>query len=425
MVNVTLNTLPQAGPSAPGRTAARMRILTFTTLYPNAAQPRHGIFVESRLRHLVASGQVEARVVAACPWFPFGDTRFGGYAAYARVPAREERFGITVHHPRFVIIPKISMAVAPALLYAAARKLLGRLIAEGFDFDLIDSHYAYPDGVAAVMLGRHFGRPVTITARGSDLNLISDYALPRRMIRWAAAHADGVITVAQALKNRAVALGIDGERIRVLRNGVDLGLFRPGDRAAARAALGFDGPTLLSVGNLIPLKGHHLVIEALAALPNVALTVVGDGPERQRLMALAARLGVSDRVRFLGIVAQDRLPAVYTAADILVLASSSEGWANVLLEAMACGTPVVATAVSGTPEVVAAPAAGRLLPERSAAAIVAAVHDLLAAPPDRAATRAYAEQFSWDSTTAGQLDLFAQILARRRAGAVSSQRVAA
>ena len=126
-------------------------------------------------------------------------------------------------------------------------------------------------------------------------------------------------------------------------------------------------------------------------------------------MNLAQRLGVDHRLRFLGAVPHERLPDIYNVADVLVLASSREGWANVLLEAMACGTPVAATRIWGTPEVVTEKAAGLLLEERSATAIAKGVGELLADPPDRAATRSFAEQFSWEATTEGQIRLFRHI----------------
>jgi len=391
----------------------RPRILTFSTLYPSANRPQHGVFVENRLRHLLATGLVEARVVAPSPWFPLSSPIFGDYAKHANVPAQEQRFGITVHHPRFFLLPKLTMTAAPLSIYLSCRPLLQRLIAEGNDFDLIDAHYFYPDGVAAVMLGRHFGKPVTITARGTDINLIPQHALPRRMIVWAGKHADGLITVCQALKDSLMSLGIEAERIEVLRNGVDLNAFHPLPRAAARDKLGLTGPTLLSVGALIERKGHHLIIEAMPALPTMRLLIAGEGEMRATLVALARRLGVADRVTFLGQVAHDRLPEYYSAADALILASSREGWANVLLEAMACGTPVVASNVWGTPEVVTSPEAGLLMGERSAKGIVDAVRALFAKLPDRAATRRYAEGYNWDSTTEGQVALFRKVLGHR------------
>ena len=384
-----------------------MKILTFSTLFPNSEKPGHGIFVETRLRHLVASGRVESRVVAPIPWFPSTNPRFGNYARFAKAPRHEVRHGIAVAHPRYPVLPKVGMSIAPFLLAQAVKPAIGRLIDEGFDFDLIDAHYFYPDGVAAAMLARHFNKPLVITARGSDITLFPGYALPRRQILWAARRADAVITVCNALRDEVVAMGIDADRVVSLRNGVDLQLFRPTERAANPMF------TLLAVGHLVPVKAQDLIIGALTLLPDVRLVLAGDGPDRAKLENLARELKVSDRVSFLGAVPQAQLRAHYGAADALVLSSSREGWANVLLEAMACGTPVVASRVYGTPEVVAAPEAGVLMRERSYQGVADAVNTLRANYPDRAATRRYAERFSWDDTTAGQIRLFDEVLARR------------
>lgn len=389
-----------------------MKILTFTTLYPNAERPNHGIFVETRLRHLIASGAVQARVVAPVPWFPSKNPRFGAYAAFARMPRTEERRGIRITHPRYPLIPKVGMTVAPFLLAAAVRREIQRIIDGGFDFDLIDAHYFYPDGVAAVMLGEHFKKPVVITARGTDINLIPQYSLPRRMVLWAARKAAKAITVCNALKEEMVALGADPAKILPLRNGVDLGLFQPVDRARMRQKLGMQRFTLLSVGLLEPRKGHELIIQAMPDMPDVDLFIAGSGPDRQKLENLARSLGVAQSVRFLGPRPQQELREYYGAADALVLASSREGWANVLLESMACGTPVVASNVWGTPEVVASPNAGVLMKERTPQGIVEAVKALRNRYPSHEATRRYAEQFSWDATTQGQIDLFNSILGR-------------
>ena len=390
-----------------------MKLLTFSTLFPNAEQPNHGIFVETRLRYLVASGQVASRVVAPVPWFPLKSARFGHYAALARVPATEERHGLRIVHPRYLVLPKIGMQMAPLLMARAARAAVARIIDEGYDFDVIDAHYFYPDGVAAVMLGKYFNKPVTITARGTDINLIPQFPLPRKMILWAANNAKGLITVCNALKDEMVQLGVAPQRITPLRNGVDLQRFAPRDRAAARQALGLSGFTLLSVGLLDPRKAHDLVIQALVSLPDVRLLIAGTGPERRNLESLARQLGVAERVTFLGGVPQTELAAYYNAADALVLASSREGWANVLLESMACGTPVVASNVWGTPEVVAAPEAGLLMRERTPQALAEAVTALRQHYPDHAATRRYAERFSWDATTQGQIELFRTIVDQR------------
>jgi glycosyltransferase involved in cell wall biosynthesis len=192
-------------------------------------------------------------------------------------------------------------------------------------------------------------------------------------------------------------LGMPGEKIEVLYTGIDLERFRPVDRAAAKAALGVDGPLLVSAGALIPLKGQKLVIEALHDLPGATLILVGDGPERTRLEALAKPLG--PRVRILGNRPHEELPALMAAADAMVLPSEREGLANVWVEALACGTPLVITDVGGAREVVDRPEAGRLV-ARDAAAIADGVRGLLADPPAQDAVRKAAERFSWERTGA-------------------------
>lgn len=390
-----------------------MRILTFSSLFPNAAQPVNGVFVENRLHHLVRSGQVEARVVAPVPWVPANGLRLGRWARFAAAPVHEERHGIRISHPRYPVIPKVGMTAAPLLMYLWTRNAVHRLRAEE-DFDLIDAHYFYPDGVAAALIARELRKPLVITARGTDLNLIPQFAVPRAQIRWAAGRADGLITVCDALKQPLLDLGVSDGKVRVLRNGVDLLGFCPRDRMEARRRLGVSGRVLASVGLLIERKGHHLVIDALGQLPDTTLLIAGDGPERAALTARAKAAGLSDRTRFLGEMAHRDLADVYCAADALVLASSREGWANVLLEAMACGTPVIASDVWGTREAVNAPEAGLLMEERSAEGVANGVRRLFAALPCRGATRHHAEQFSWDATTEGQLDLFRHIIDRRQ-----------
>ncbi len=394
------------------RQSKPIRLITFSTLYPNAAQPTHGVFVENRLRHLVASGAAVSRVIAPAPYFPFRSRRFGSYATFADVPPWEERHGLAILHPRYPVIPKIGMNVAPFLLAMAALPAVRAAVKAGGGADIIDAHYLYPDGVAATLIGRLLGIPTVITARGTDVSLIPRYAAPRRMIQRAAAKAAGIVTVSAALKDGLAAIEVDPERITVLRNGVDLRLFRPLDREATRRRLGLQGRILLSVGHLIERKGHHLILEAMASLPGFTLLIAGEGPERANLEGLIARYGLADRVRLLGAKPHDQLPELYGAADALILASSREGWANVLLESMACGTPVVATPIWGNPEVVARPEAGLLIADRSAKSIADGVNALFARLPTRESTRDYASAFSWDATTEGQIALFRSIIAR-------------
>jgi glycosyltransferase involved in cell wall biosynthesis len=397
-------------PAAAGRGERPVRTLLFSTLYPSSARPSHGIFVETRLRELLATGGVETRVVAPVPWFPSAHPRFGEWAAMAATPPREARHGIDVLHPRYALPPRIGMNVAPWTLAWGARAAVARVIREGFDFDLIDAHYYYPDGVAAAMLARWFHKPFVVTARGTDLNLIPRYPWPRRLIHATAGQASASIGVCAALTDVLRDMGVEGRTLHVMRNGVDLVRFAPRPRDEARRSLGLpSGLVLLSVGHLVERKGHHVAIDALASLPEATLAIVGAGEERERLQRRARERGVAERVRFAGAVPQADLPAWYSAADVLLLASSREGWANVLLESMACGTPVVATRIWGTPEVVQDGRVGELVDVREGDAFAQAVRALLARRPDRAAVRRYAEGFSWRETSEAQLRLFRSI----------------
>nr|WP_316639056.1 glycosyltransferase family 4 protein [uncultured Roseateles sp.] len=395
-----------------------LRSLLFSSLYPSSVRPGHGIFVETRLRELLVHGDVQVRVIAPVPWFYSSDPKHGVHGLMAATPRREQWHDIDVQHPRYPLPPKVGMHIAPLSLALGAVPAIRRLLREGFDFDVIDAHYFYPDGVAAGLLAKWFGKPFVVTARGSDLNLIAGYPLPRRMMQWAARRADGVIGVSQALADVLLGWGLDAAKVHTMRNGVDLERFYPMSPDAAKLALQMErgAPVLLSVGNLVELKGHDLAIKALATIsadhPAAQLVIVGEGEERSNLETLATKLGLSHRVRFAGAIPNLQLAAWYSAADVLILASSREGWANVLLESMACGTPVVATRVGGNAEVVASASAGRLAATRDADGIAAAVLALLAQEPSRAEVRRYAEQFSWQATSEAQLTLFRQIAGR-------------
>ena len=382
-----------------------INVLSFTTLYPNAEQPRHGIFIEQRLRHLVESEEVALKVVAPVPWFP---AQFGQYGLYAKVRRIEQRNGIEAHHPRYLVIPKVGMSITPLFLALSGLKQIKKLIADGFKPDVIDAHYFYPDGVAAALIGKWLDIPVTITARGSDINLLPQFILPKKMIQWAAKKSMMNITVSHALKKQMQKLGVPEEKITVLRNGVDLETFKilPDVRKQRQG----ETKQLISVGNLIELKGHHLVIEALQELPNVELNIVGEGPKEAELKQLASHLDVGDRVHFLGYKTHQQLAELYNQADALILASSREGMPNVLLEAMACGTPVIATNVGGVAEVVTEKPAGIVVSSRTKQAIEIAIEELFSENSKTRETRCCAEQFSWTNTSKGLFELLNKVV---------------
>jgi teichuronic acid biosynthesis glycosyltransferase TuaC len=387
------------------------RILTFTSLFPSSARPRHGIFVRTRLLQTMRRHALDVRVIAPVPWFPFRARLFGEYARFAATPRRATLDnGVQVVYSRYPMMPHVGVAHQPDAMARAALAVLARWRAEGWSPELVDAHYLYPDGVAAALVAERIGVPFVMTARGTDVNVLARMAGPGRRIAWAAQKAAAVVAVSSRLKQALVELGMRNDVV-VLRNGVDPELFQPADRAAARAELGWpDGTVLACVGNLVPEKGFTLAIEALAQLPGATLVVVGDGPHRAELEATAARLDVGGRVRFIPVMAQGALPRVYSAADALLLTSTREGWPNVVLEALACGTPVVGVDVGAVAEMLSNPAVGRVVAQRDPALLAEAVRSLLQSPPPRPLLRQHAERFDWASIARGQMDLFEHIL---------------
>jgi len=400
-----------------------VRVLVLSSVFPNPRQPVLGLFVRERVRRMARHCDLE--VVAPVPWFPLN----GWIRPHvAGVPRRESQAGLTVHHPWAFSVPRYLKALDGVFYAASLAPFLARL-RRRFAFDVIDAHFAYPEGMAAVVLGRLFRVPVMITLRGTIVRLAT-YATHRPQLRWTLARADALVAVSRALRDVAVALGQAPDRVRVIPNGVDTTRFRPMKRAAARAATGLPAArtVLLAVGALYEGKGHHLVVDALARLvprrPDLLYVVVG--PERPgeryraALEARVRRLGLADHVYLAGPRPAEQLPAWYGAADLFCLATRSEGWANCLLEALACGLPVVTTRVGGNPEIVREGVDGLLVPWGDVPALAAAIEEALGRPWDRAALVAHAATHSWDEAAAASLAALRALVDRRElAGATA------
>ncbi|MGN7998581.1 glycosyltransferase [Sphingomonas sp. 22176] len=390
-----------------------LRVLILSTLFPDAARPNFGIFVERQSRALAARDGVEIRVVSPRGLPPFPLDHHPRYAALADQPTREDWNGLTVHRPRFLNLPGTGGRFHAAMLARALRPMLAELHRD-FPFDVINAEFFFPDGPAAVALGKTFGVPVSIKARGSDIHQWTRRPAIARQIVRAGQAADGLLSVSLALRDDMIALGMPAERTDCIVTGVDLARFAPRDRAAAKQALGITGPLVASVGALIPLKGHDLLIEAVARLPGVHLAIAGQGPEAERLQAQIAALGCADRIRLCGPLPPDEIAALLAAADVMALASASEGLANAWLEALASGTPIVIPDVGGARQVVTGPSAGRIV-DRTPIALAAGIAELLAAPPAPEDVRRIAAPFTWEANSE-RLHLHLERLVARHRG---------
>ena len=375
-----------------------MNILTYTSLFPNRVRPVQAMFVYQRTLHLAQREGNRVEVMAPVPYFPSW-LRWSRWSEAGQIPDTEKIGGLRVFHPRYALIPGISMRVHGTSMYWGS---LGRAIEihRRLPLDCIDAHYVYPDGFAAVKLGKSLGVPVIVSARGTDINVFPNLPGIRSKIRWTLGQAAGVIAVSAALKNAMVALGISPEKIAVIPNGVDAERFHPIDRVQARRELGLpeSGRVIVSVAALLRVKGHAFLIDAFAKLAprhsDYRLYLVGEGKSREELENQIRALGLADRISLAGSQPNDRLAAWYSAADVMCLASSREGMPNVVLESLACGTPVVATRVGGTPEVLVSDELGVLV-NQEAGEIASALEDALSRVWGRAAIVNHARQRDW------------------------------
>ncbi len=388
-----------------------MNILVFTTIWPNSEQPAFGIFVRNRIVALARRPGVSIRVAAPAPYFPAwlkGSAIPERWRRAARIPEFESQDGLPVWHPRYFNPPKIGMSFYDRWMAGGARSLIERLRAEE-PIDLIDAHYAYPDGAAAVRLGAALGIPVFITARGTDINLFTRMPLIRPRIRRALNSAAGVIAVSHELRDRIVDLGIDEQRVAVISNGVDETIFYPRDQARSRLGFGSDEKIVLAVAALVPLKRIDLLIRAFSLMDrhDARLIVIGDGPERGRLEELVRRESLPGRVELIGSRDQSELPDWYSAADLFCLTSSREGSPNVVREAMACGLPVAAIDVGGVREMIGGIESCRLFSDETPETLAREMSEALTARPDRVSI-ASANRRSWDDAAAEILAFYAR-----------------
>ena len=391
-------------------------ILVWSALFPGPAQPQAGIFIRERMFRV--GEHLPLTVISPQPWFPLqGLLRLFRPHFRPTQPHRDVQSGIEVLRPRYFSVPGLFKRYDGWFMAMGARATVRRLRRAG-RVAVIDAHFAFPDGYAATLVARREGLPCTITLRGTETRHAREPALRRRVVAGLRS-ASRVFSVSASLKRLAMEVGLPESAVLVVGNGVDTQRFRPLPRAEARSALGLDeeARVLVTVGGLVERKGYHRVIaclpELLEEFPQLHYLCVGAaGPEGDysaELQAQVASLGLGQRVRFLGAMLPEKVREVVAAADVSVLATRNEGWANVLLEAMACGVPVVATDVGGNAEVICREDLGTIVPFDDHTALLEALRDALRRDWDRAAIREYAERNDWSTRVPILVDEFRRV----------------
>lgn len=334
------------------------KILVISHLFPNNIENSKGIFVFDQVKKLSKLNDI--KIISPIIWIPFSYF-FGSWGKLRKVNHKISINSIDVYYPRYFAIPlrirsKILMWFA-GFIYSFHVFLKILEIKREFNFDIIHSHFAFPDGFSSVILGRIFKKPVVITVHGSDINLYTEEKNHLKpMVVYALKNASHIVVVSTALKEKVIKLGIDENKISVIPNGYDSELFKPIDKYDARKNLGLptDRKILLFVGNLYPVKGVSYLIEAMKIISersnNIMLTLVGEGYLKPQLQSTVKEYGLSSKVLFAGSQPHERIPLWMNACDLLVLPSVSEGFGAVLIEAAACGKPIVASDIGGIPE---------------------------------------------------------------------------
>jgi glycosyltransferase involved in cell wall biosynthesis len=357
--------------------------------------------VQRRLQHL--SEIAEVRVIA-----PFAVMQYGNPSGEKiRIreqssPVRTQAGGVSVLHPRW-FYPPLSGSLTGLWLALRLLPLLTRLRKE-FPFAVIDTHFGHPEGVAGALLSGALKIPFTMTLRGNEPKH-SRSRMERFWMAWALRRASRVFTVSGRLRRFAIELGAEASRVHVIPNGIDASVFFPRDRMACRLKHGLasDRPLIVSAGALVERKGHHRIMQALASLPAAEARPVlaiagGRGPEGEyeaQLRNLASSLGLADSVRFLGPVEAETVAEIMSAADVFCLASTNEGWPNVVHEALACGTPVVATDVGAVPDMLAGGRYGVIVPINDSPALQRALEEALRQRWDRQAIADWGQARGW------------------------------
>lgn len=391
-----------------------MRVLTLSTLFPNVLHPNFGIFIERQTAGLAARPGIDVTVINPVGLPPWPLNQSARYNQISALPAHEQWRGLNVYRPRFTLIPRFGGPYNPAMIARSIMPLAQKLHAQA-PFDIIDAEFFYPDGPAAMRIASALGIPYTIKARGADIHHWGAAKGCAHQILEASTKASGLLAVSAALKADMAAMGMDAAKIMVHYTGLDQSRFSPRNRASEKAKLGITGSAILSVGALIPRKNQSVLIEALTKLPGATLLLAGQGPSESDYRMQAVQMGVQDRVRFMGNILHDDLPALFAAADVMALVSKSEGLANAWVEAIACGTPVVASCVGGAPELIRSPDAGRIIPigmECDVTSIVAAIESLLSNPVAPQRVAAQVAHFSWAANAEALESFFCKIIAR-------------
>ena len=388
-----------------------MKVLSVSHMFPNKLKPNYGIFVKERLKSIAI--KVDVSVVAPVPFLPMPSVVRSKKHAQ-KIPPREVFDGLQVHHPRYLVIPRVCKYLDGFLYYKSMNSFFLNMIMSD-STDLLDFHWIYPDAYAGLKWAKLLNKKIVMTIRGNESICYFEKSLRKKMLIQTLKSADHIISVSSDMKQKVVGeYGVDGNKVTVISNGIDSGKFRPIDKVEAlkKCKLDFGKKHILSLCRLSEEKGLEHLLKAFSLLDErkVELLMVGDGPLRGSLMKMAKDLGVADRVHFIGEVAHEDTYKWYNAADVYCLPSLWEGCPNVVIESIACGTPVVATNVGGVSDLVPSEDYGLIVPPGDVSSLTQALAQALRKDWDRELIVSHGASNTWEHVADRVVSVFQEVL---------------
>jgi teichuronic acid biosynthesis glycosyltransferase TuaC len=387
-------------------------VLIVSHLIPNDVEKNNGTFVFDQVTMLSRFAKI--KVIAPIVWFPFSKftKRWGNLKNIKR---NQFYNNFEVCYPRYLAIPNKVSANLALFLYFISVFMESLNVRRKFEFDIIHAHFAYPDGTSSVLLSKIFNKPVVLTVHGSDINEFPNKNVLRRLVIYTLNHANHVVAVSESLKQNIIKLGIDENKVTVIPNGYDPKIFNISDKEKCRTKLGIpqNKKILLFVGNLVDIKGVNYLIEAMAKIikqeKDVLLIIIGEGDRKEKLKLLSKSYTLENYIVFVGSQKHTNIPLWFNACDLFVLPSVSEGFGIVLIEAAACGKPIVASNVGGIPEA-SNPIARKLVPPKNPEALAISILEMLSSNFDPAKIVATNEKFKFDVIVTNLINLYGTVI---------------
>ena len=394
-----------------------INVVLVSTLYPNDVMPTRGIFTA----HIAQSLKLYCNVIviSPLPWFPKNKifSRFEKWNQFSLIPGQDTIDGIEIYYPRYLVIPKIGTFLHSIFIFFPLYFLIRRLKNQG-KVDLIKTHWIFPDGVASTLVAKFLKIPQVLVALGCDITHFPSLPFRKRQISWSLKNANVVMAVSEDLVTRVKSLGACPDQVFLAPDGVDFDIFHIRDKKKCRQEIGIpqDAIVILQVASLDEVKATHLLIRAVAKLTvrinrKLLVYIIGEGPLKSGLVELAQKLGVQKNIFFIGRKPHSKVAKWMNAADVFCLTSLREGRPNVIIESLASGTTVVATAVGGVPELIN-PENGYLAKPADSTSIADNLYEALTSARDPRQVANTVAHFTWEAAGKIYFKKIAQILKR-------------